>query len=256
MNQTIGSLNKSAAKLIEIAKAYKVYNRKYIKEANFRNAIVNSVTIKNPKDNAKRRDEIRSEISRKNFDQLTDYLVDKKVNWSPAVIAEDIKNTRIIRKYSQSPILKHSKILSPSEYKMVFDRITTNKDEVAIKYVRSMQDNVENIVRRVNLRNDRFMEEMFAKKGIPLTPSERSDLIYNKLSTMEFLYYIGSNQATVKKWIKNALILGIYGISSASGVIILNGNHFTKNAKGEFQLKRGGKSAITRRNPMYVKIGL
>lgn len=256
VNQTIGSLNKSAAKLIEIAKAYKVYNRKYIKEANFRNAIVNSVTIKNPKDNAKRRDEIRSEISRKNFDQLTEYLVDKKVNWSPAVIAEDIKNTRIIRKYSQSPILKHSKILSPSEYKMVFDRITTNKDEVAIKYVRSMQDNVENIVRRVNLRNDRFMEEMFAKKGIPLTPSERSDLIYNKLSTMEFLYYIGSNQATVRKWIKNALILGIYGISSASGVIILNGNHFTKNAKGEFQLKRGGKSAITRRNPMYVKIGL
>jgi hypothetical protein len=256
LNQTVGSLNKSKAELIEIAKTYKVYNRKYIKEANFRQAIIDSVNIKNPKDNKKRKDEIKSEIGRKNFDQLTEYLTDKKVNWSPATIADDIKNTRIIKRYSQSPILKYSKILGPSEYKMVFDRIDTNKDEIAIRYVTSMQDNVENIVRRVSLRDGRFMEELFAKKGIPLTSDERESLIYNKLSTMEFLYYIGSNQATVKKWIKNALILGIYGISSASGVIILNGNHFTKNAKGEFELKRSGKSAITRRNPMYVKIGL
>lgn len=256
LDQTIGSLNKSKAELIEIAKKYQVYKRKYREEKNFRNAIIESVDLKKPKEKQKRREEISREIQRKNFSQLTDYLNDKKVKWSPAQVAEDIRNTKIIRKYSQAPILKYAKILSPSEYKMVFSSITANKDDIAIKYVSSMQDKIKDIARTVSLRDNRFKEELFEKKGMRLSEEERNDLIYNKLSTMEFLYYIGSNQSIVKKWIKNALIMGIYGISSASGVIILNGKHFTKNSKGELVLKASGKSAIKRRNPMYVKIGL
>ena len=256
VNQTIGSLDKSKADLIEIAKKYQVYKRKYIKEQQFRHAIIQSVDIKNIKDREKRREEISKEIQRKNFDQLTDYLSDKKVKWSPAQIAEDIRNTNLIKKYAEAPILKYSKILSPAEYKMVFSKITSNKDDIVIKYITTMQDRIENIARKVSLRSGGFKEELFERKGVRLTELERNDLIYNKMSAMEFLYFIGANQSIVKKWIKNALIMGIYGISSASGVIILNGKHFTKNAKGEYVLKASGKSAIKRRNPMYVKIGL
>ena len=120
-----------------------------------------------------------------------------------------------------------------------------------------MQDKIEGMARKISLRDNKFKEELFTKKGVQLTKIERSDLIYIKLSTMEFLYYIGANESTVKKWIKTALIMGIYGIASASGVIILNGKQFTKNDVGEFVLgSKSGKSAITRRNPMYAKIGL
>lgn len=259
LTQTVGSLNKSRNELLDIAKKYKIYQGKYKKEAVFRSAILDSISLANPKKTLERKQLVKKEIARKSFNDLVDYLADKKVNWSPEDIRNDILKSRVVSKYTRIPLLQTGKILSPSEYQTVFSKIKAEyRDDIVINYILSMQDGIENIVRKLNITIDKkFLDELFVKKGSPLSSSEKSDLIYNKLSTMEFLYFIGCDESVVQKWIKNALIMGIYGISSASGVIILNGKQFTKDSEGQFVLgKNRGKTAITRRNPMYVKIGM
>lgn len=257
----VGLMSKSVDRetLIGIAKEYNIYKNKYKKESIFREVIINSINIKNKKDRLQRRELAAKETARKSFDFMTEYLISKTVGWGTQKIRDDILESRLVRKYSNLPLLKLNKLLTPNDYATVFRNIQPNKrDEIIIKYIKSLQEQIDTTskAKRMSLRNNQFKEELFVKAGERLTSMERSDLLYNKLSTMEFLFYIGSNQSLVKKWIKNALIMGIYGISSASGVIILNGKQFSKNNQGQYVLSKSGKQAIARRNPMYVKIGM
>jgi hypothetical protein len=257
LDKKIGALD-TKDKLKSIIKKYKIVERKYKDPQGIQRLIeecVNRLNLSNKKQQEKNRDELRKNLKNKKINDIIDHMstTQKKYGWSADEMIKIIKDAKIIKKYAETPLLKYAKILSPSEYAKIFASIPENqRDDIAVAYVMNLEEGIEGSINSDFAQNNRFIESRFeaVKDGTLrfLTPKEREELIYSKLSSLEFLYYIGCNDQYVKKWIKNALIMGIYGIASASGIIVMNG----KNIK----LGKFGKDAIKRRNSTYVKIGL
>jgi hypothetical protein len=254
LDKKIGALD-TKDKLVSIIKKYKIMERKYKDPQRLIEECVNRINISNKKQQEKDRDDLRKILKNKKINDIIDYMsiTRKKYGFSADEMIKIIRDAKIIKKYAETPLLKYSKILNPSEYAKIFESIPENqRDDIAVAYVMNLEQGIEGSIKSDFAQNNKLIESRFeaVKDGTlrSLTPKERKELIYSKLSSLEFLYYIGCNDEYVKKWIKNALIVGIYGISSASGIIVMNG----KNIK----LGKFGKDAIKRRNATYVKIGL
>lgn len=160
-------------------------------------------------------------------------------NLSKTQLLEKIESIRTFKKYRNYSLLTKAAILSPSEFKSVFDSIPNNLmvdiSRVYIEELYSQLERVPNI--------DTSLTGAFVSK----TYGTKEKTILNKLSDIEILYFLACNPSIVKKWIKNSFIMGAYGVSSAAGIIVLDGK---KHTLGK------GFSGITRRNPVYVKIGM
>jgi len=66
-----------------------------------------------------------------------------------------------------------------------------------------------------------------------------------KLSSFELMYVFSSSKSTIMEWIKNSVIMSMYSLAGAGGVVIF-GNP-----------QSGMKSSVqeVRKNPVYIKIG-
>lgn len=254
VNNKIPGLSESASiqKLVDIVKTYKIFERKYKKIEDVKNFCLERISYANKKDENTKKAKVEKDLKNKRtVDQVFNYMMSKDYpkSISKPELLDMIKESRVVKAYKEYPLLKLKRVLSPSEYKKMFETLrdlpSNERDRISIEYVQLLESKVEKSVKTNFVQG--LSPGLFTKKGEILSTQEREELIYSKLSTMEFLYYIGCDNATLRKWIKNAVIMGIYGAASASGVIVLNGKHI--------KLGKFGKDAIKRRNAMYVKIG-
>jgi hypothetical protein len=98
------------------------------------------------------------------------------------------------------------------------------------------------------------MQKMM-KRGFPRMTrqqfmNQRQAHLAHKMSQMEMLFYILSNDNIVKDWIKKSFIMSIYAAASATGIIVFDGKHIDLKKFG-----RSGMKETSRLNPVYVKIG-
>ena len=247
------SKNEDLAKIII---KYRLLEKKYKTLQNYIKACLSRISLSDKKKELAEKEKVKNDLSKKRtIKDVFKYMIsgNKGYHYKSTELIEIITSSKIYEKYKKFPIFKTRRILSPSDYAKVFATIKQPEihDSIAINYLRSLERILEED-NRSDFIDSSFIEERFKKKKDgkmrTLTKEERTKLIYNKLSQMEMLYYLGCDKSLVKKWIKNAVIVGMYGIASSSGIIIMNGRHF--------KLNQFGKSAIKRRNSMYVKIGL
>lgn len=154
-------------------------------------------------------------------------------------LVEKIETIRMFKHYKNYSLLAKGAILSPSEFKTIFDTIPNNLmvdiSRVYIEELYSQLERVPNI--------DTSLTGAFVSK----TYGTKEKTILNKLSDIEIIYFLACNSNIVKKWIKNSFIMGAYGALSAAGIIVLDGRRHTLGQ---------GFSGIKRRNPVYAKIGM
>lgn len=148
------------------------------------------------------------------------------------------------RYYDNIPELKQKKMLtggsftedSKSEFTKVFNQLPSSQ---LYNYLFAYVDEMQKMMKRgfPKMTRQEFMNQ------------KQSNLAY-KMSQMEMIFYILSNNNIVKDWIKKSFIMSIYAAVSATGIIIFDGKHI--------DLKKFGRSGIkttSRINPVYVKIG-
>lgn len=153
-------------------------------------------------------------------------------------LIEIIEGIRTFKKYKNYNLLATAKILSPSEFSAVFKDIPESlRVPIASAYIQELYSQLSKVPKVDTTLSGEFRSKTYGKE----------QLIMNKLSDIEILFFLACNYNIVKKWIKNAFILGTYGIASGAGIILLDGK---KHTLGK------GKSGILRRNPVFVKIGL
>lgn len=261
VNRKIPGLSKSATikKLSDIIITYKLFERKYKKIKEAKDFLLERISYANKKDEAKIKKQVEDDLKNiTTVSKVFDYMMSKKYpkSFTQEELSNMIEDSRVVKRHREYPLLKLHRILSPSDYKKMFETLkdlpSNERDRISIEYVKILESKLEkstgtNFVKNATSGKYAFVPEQFMKKGVVLSTQERENLIYSKLSTMEFLYFIGCDSNTLKTWIKNGVIMGIYGAASASGIIILNGKHI--------KLGKFGKDAIKRRNAMYVKIG-
>jgi hypothetical protein len=146
--------------------------------------------------------------------------------------------------YDTIPELKQKKMLtggsftasSNSEFAKVFNQLPpTELYNYLFKYVDKMQ---------------KMMKRGFPKMTRQQFMNQKQAYLAHKMSQIEMIFYILSNNNIVKDWIKKSFIMSIYATVSATGTIIFDGKNI--------DLKKFGRSGIkqtSRLNPMYVKIG-
>jgi hypothetical protein len=160
-------------------------------------------------------------------------------NLSKSQLVEKIENIREFKKYKNYSLLSKAAILSPSEFKTVFDNISNNlMVDISRVYIETLYSQLKKVPDIDTSLTGPFVSKTYGTK---------EKTILNKLSDIEIIYFLACNHNIVKKWIKNSFIMGAYGVSSAAGIIILDGK---KHSLGK------GFSGISRRNPVYVKIGM
>ena len=154
-------------------------------------------------------------------------------------LIEKIENIRTFKKYSKYSLLSKAAILSPSEFKSIFQGIPANlMVDIAKVYIEELYSQLKKVPNIDTSLSGHFVSKTYGTK---------EKTILNKLSDIEIIYFLACNPGVVRKWIKNSFIMGAYGISSAAGIILLDGKKHT--------LGKGIKGII-RRNPVYVKIGM
>lgn len=154
-------------------------------------------------------------------------------------LVEKIENIRTFQKYKKYSLLSKAAILSPSEFKSIFEGIPNNlMVDIARVYIEELYSQLKKVP-----GIDTSLTGHFVSK----TYGTMEKTILNKLSDIEIIYFLACNPNIVKKWIKNSFIMGAYGISSASGIILFDGKPHTLGK---------GKVGFVRRNPVYVKIGM
>lgn len=87
----------------------------------------------------------------------------------------------------------------------------------------------------------------FTKSSFKQQP--RANLAH-KMSQYEMMFYLLAHSGIVKEWIQKSFIMSVYAAVSARGVIIFDGKHINLR-----QFGRAGMEAMSRVNPVYVKIG-
>jgi hypothetical protein len=153
-------------------------------------------------------------------------------------LIELVEGIRAFKKYKNYNLLATAKILSPSEFSTVFKDIPESlRVPIASAYIQELYSQLSKVPKVDTTLSGEFRSKTYGKE----------QLIMNKLSDIEILFFLACNYNIVKKWIKNSFILGAYGIASGAGIILLDGK---KHTLGK------GKSGILRRNPVFVKIGL
>lgn len=154
-------------------------------------------------------------------------------------LIEKIENIRTFSKYKKYSLLSKAAILSPSEFKSIFESIPDNlMVDIASAYITELYSKLKKVP-----KIDTSLTGPFVSK----TYGTMEKTIVNKLSDIEIVYFLACNHNIVKKWIKNSFIMGSYGIASGGGIILLDGK---KHTLGK------GKEGIIRRNPVYVKVGM
>lgn len=154
-------------------------------------------------------------------------------------LVEKIETIRMFKHYKNYSLLAKGAILSPSEFKAIFDTIPNNlMVDISRVYIEELYSQLERVPNIDTSLTGAFVSKSYGTK---------EKTILNKLSDIEIIYFLACNSNIVKKWIKNSFIMGAYGVSSAAGIIILDGR---KHTLGK------GFSGIARRNPVYVKIGM
>jgi hypothetical protein len=148
------------------------------------------------------------------------------------------------RYYNIIPELRQKKMLtggsftarSKSEFAKVFNQLPPSQlYDYLFAYVDEMQ---------------KMMKRGFPKMTRQQFMNQRQAYLAHKMSQIEMIFYILSNNNIVKDWIKKLFIMSIYAAVSATGIIIFDGKHI--------DLKKFGRSAMkqtSRLNPVYVKIG-
>jgi hypothetical protein len=154
-------------------------------------------------------------------------------------LIEKIENIRTFSKYKKYSLLSKAAILSPSDFKSIFESIPDNlMVDIASVYITELYSKLKKVP-----KIDTSLTGPFVSK----TYGTMEKTIVNKLSDIEIVYFLACNHNIVKKWIKNSFIMGSYGIASGGGIILLDGK---KHTLGK------GKEGIIRRNPVYVKVGM
>ncbi|NBU82053.1 MAG: hypothetical protein EBS55_10445, partial [Flavobacteriaceae bacterium] len=149
-----------------------------------------------------------------------------------------VEDCRTFKKYKKYNLLSVAKILSPSEFSLIFDGVPESlRTPIASSYLTELYSQLNNAPNVDMTLSGQFKSKTFGKE----------QLIMNKLSDIEILFFLASNYSIVKKWIKNSFIMGAYGIGSGTGIILLDGKKHTLGR---------GKAGILRRNPVFVKIGV
>ncbi len=87
----------------------------------------------------------------------------------------------------------------------------------------------------------------FTKNSFERQP--RANLAH-KMSQYEMMFYLLAHSGIVKEWIQKSFIMSVYAAVSARGIIIFDGKHINLR-----QFGRQGMEAMSRVNPVYVKIG-
>lgn len=87
----------------------------------------------------------------------------------------------------------------------------------------------------------------FTKQAFERQP--RANLAH-KMSQYEMMFYLLAHSGIVKEWIQKSFIMSVYAAVSARGIIIFDGKHINLR-----QFGRAGMEALSRVNPVYVKIG-
>ena len=148
------------------------------------------------------------------------------------------------RYYDTIPELKQKKMLtggsftagSKSEFSKVFNQLPSSQlYNYLFAYVDEMQ---------------KMMKRGFPKMTRQQFMNHRQSNLAHKMSQMEMIFYILSNNNIVKDWIKKSFIMSIYAAVSATGIIIFDGKHIDLKKFG-----RSGMKETSRVNPVYVKIG-
>jgi hypothetical protein len=148
------------------------------------------------------------------------------------------------RYYDSIPELNQKKMLtggsftasSKSEFVQVFNQLPSSQlYDYLFAYVNEMQ---------------KMMKSGFPKMNRQQFMNQRQAYLAHKMSQLEMLFYILSNNSIVKDWIKKSFIMSIYASVSARGIIIFDGKHIDLKKFG-----REGMKATSRINPVYVKIG-
>ena len=125
---------------------------------------------------------------------------------------------------------------SKSEFVQVFNQLPSSQlYDYLFAYVNEMQ---------------KMMKSGFPKMNRQQFMNQRQAYLAHKMSQLEMLFYILSNNSIVKDWIKKSFIMSIYASVSARGIIIFDGKHIDLKKFG-----REGMKATSRINPVYVKIG-
>ncbi len=148
------------------------------------------------------------------------------------------------RYYDSIPELKQKKMLtggsftasSKSEFVQVFNQLPSSQlYDYLFAYVNEIQ---------------KMMKSGFPKMTTQQFMNQRQAYLAYKMSQLEMLFYILSNNSIVKDWIKKSFIMSIYASVSARGIIIFDGKHIDLKKFG-----REGMKTTSRVNPVYVKIG-
>jgi hypothetical protein len=149
-----------------------------------------------------------------------------------------------------------SDLMSPGDLSTVFAQIDESlRPLIARRYIEAITSHMGGKAREIlnDFENEFESKKDFLKNTKPnqakVQFSNNTKIFFEKLSSYEMLYLCSANEDVVKKWIKNSFIMSVYALAAAYGVIIFNGRRY--------QLKNGDTTfvKITRKNPIYVKIG-
>ena len=148
------------------------------------------------------------------------------------------------RYYDSIPELKQKKMLtggtftpsSKSEFVKIFNQLPLNQ---LYDYLFAYADEMQKMMKRgfPRITRQQFM-------------NQKISYLAHKMSQLEMLFYILSNNSIVKDWIKKSFIMSIYASVSARGIIIFDGKHIDLKKFGREEMK-----TTSRVNPVYVKIG-
>jgi hypothetical protein len=158
-------------------------------------------------------------------------------------LAKIIKSSEEYKGLKSFPILKISSLLTPGNIKKVIENIPTNERVACIrKYTENLTkhlgpDQYNKIQQEYNTSFANFLNN-------PINQNI-SNTMCEKLSSFELMYVFSSSKSTIMEWIKNSVIMSMYSLAGAGGVVIF-GNP-----------QSGMKSSVqeVRKNPVYIKIG-
>jgi hypothetical protein len=171
-------------------------------------------------------------------------------------LKEIIENSKTYVGLSNYPALNKSNLLSAGSLSKIFAKIPAGlRKTIAERYVKNLCHHLG--PKRNEIFTD-YMNEFHSNSdfmqvdnssGSRVSFNEITKIFFEKISSYEMIYLCSANQTVVKNWIKSSFIMSVYAAAAAYGIIIFNGK--------KHQLKSGSSSyaKITRKNPVYVKIG-
>lgn len=157
-------------------------------------------------------------------------------------LAKKIKESEEFEGLSSYPILKASSILTAGNIKDIIKKIPVSD---RAKYI----DNyVKKLTEHMGQKGEEVYQDYVKNFKTFRTNSQDtniSNVMCEKLSSFELMYIFSSSKKTIMEWIKNSIIMSMYSLASAGGVVIF-GNLKDREHKSVDEV---------RKNPVYIKIG-